>query len=467
MFCPCALNLSYRLSALLVCSVVQFGLWAQADTASYDFSKFRFPDINRRALDLGGSLNGAYFDDSNRPDRTSAERNSGRQDFSAIYSHFINRDKLQALRSMSLNQGFTVDKEQLIRPASTVFSRNTSLKTEFSASAQNRYYYRPDRYYGADWLLNASYNYFEQKATNILTSGIAAYGYALSIPLRIGKGRIEPIDDVFLAKFMTDDMRANGVLQAPISQEDLFALGRVMAHARNQRIFDFRRQRLYELERLHEWFGAAGLTDTDNFLYFSTLTDNWIYGFNNVRFAGKRLSVGLEPVYNYSASSRNTPFIRYSLGLIAGYEYEKPLNQYWQLGYAAFMRLGYQGSNVEFPIVLLENYFARGSGQLSLGYYPNSRTRLNLTAGIEPTYRVNAQPILPVEASHTLFLVFSNIQLRADYFLNFRTRLLFDFNLRHSWSDAPFLPPQVNDALGINNSTLNVFGGVRLLYSLF
>jgi hypothetical protein len=78
----------------------------------------------------------------------------------------------------------------------------------------------------------------------------------------------------------------------------LFELGQLMAGARTRRIFDARRQRIYELTQIGQWFMDKNLARNGDLPYFTTLSDNWLYSFFNERCAGSRFSIGLSPGVN-------------------------------------------------------------------------------------------------------------------------------------------------------------------------
>ncbi|MBX2929949.1 MAG: hypothetical protein KF852_19095 [Saprospiraceae bacterium] len=432
---------------------------AQSDTTTYNYAAFRFPDINRRALDFSMDVAGsANASETRGTFPISLSSGNFSQNLSASYGQFINNERLQALRSVSLFQGFSDrSQETIIQNTPNNFFWQQEARLSVSSSGENRLYRSPLRYLEANWLVSVQYNFLQRRQNGpnpAIKSEMTRT--ALKMPLRIGVGRIEPVDDVFLAKFMVDDMQQNGILAAPLSESDLFALGQVMAHARNQRNFDFRRQRIYELTQLNNWFKEKGITDSGDLMFFTTLADNWLYGFSNVRSSGQRFSVGIEPFYQYisQATYRATASVRY--------EGRRPINQYWQLGHTLDISTAYGVINSPFPQNPATRYWQPGATALFLaGWFPNSRTRINGSTSLQANY------FMPQSSSDFIWIA-QRTDLAADYFLNFRTRLRANIGLQYNWSSSTsefaFIP--LENAFA-NNKEFFLNGGLSLFYSLF
>lgn len=432
---------------------------AQSDTTTYNYAAFRFPDINRKALDLSMDAAGTANSSETRGEfPISFTSGNFSQNFNASYNQFVNNEKLQALRSVSLFQRFSDSSQKAITQNDpNIFSREQNTGLSIFSSGENRLYRSPLRYLEANWQASVQYSFLHRRQ-NGPNPAIKAETTRtmLKMPIRIGVGRIEPIDDVFLAKFMVDDMQQNGILAAPLSENDLFALGQVMAHARNQRIFDFRRQRIYELTQLNNWFKEKGITDSGDLMYFTTLADNWLYGFSNVRSSGQRLSAGIEPFYQYISQSS------YSATASVRYEGRRPINQFWQLGHTLDISTTYGVIHSPFPQNPATRYWRPGVSALFLaGWFPNSRTRINGSSSLQANY------FMPQSSSDFIWIT-QRTDLAADYFLNFRTRLRANIGLQYNWSSsrAGFIFVPLETAF-INNKEISLNGGLSLFYSLF
>lgn len=454
---------------LLIFFFFPFFAWAQSDTTTaYDYSLFRFPDINRRALDIGGNFDGnaGRFGNSGL---ISNLQDGIRQDLGGSYSHFVNNAKVQALRSVSFNPSLRWSKHEFPQLFVPEKVRLFEVNANFQTFSYNRFYISPSRFLEAGWDVFGFYGRRDVKSSVDPPQLSENVNYTVRLPLKFGVGRIEPIDDVFLAKFMMDDMFENGVLQVPVLQDDLFELGRVMAHARNQRIFDFRRQRIYELTQLNNWFASKKAGDTGDLLYFTALTDNWLYAFRNTRFSGKRFSVGFTPYRVFSENNEDSPIFTHGINFEALYEKQRPANQFWQLDHSLTFIAGYGHRNRDYFAGSRLSWFSLSVAiEGEAGYYPNSRTRMSARAGVAPGYYVNASALQPAGINNEVFEINAQTGISMDYFLNFRTRLSAGVSTTYNWSDGPallgvpsfsFIPQKL--------SQFWLSGRLGLIYSMF
>ncbi len=454
---------------LLIFFFFPFFAWAQSDTTTaYDYSLFRFPDINRRALDIGGNFDGnaGRFGNSGL---ISNLQDGIRQDLGGSYSHFVNNAKVQALRSVSFNPSLRWSKHEFPQLFVPEKVRLFEVNANFQTFSYNRFYISPSRFLEAGWDAFGFYGRRDVKSSVDPPQLSENVNYTVRLPLKFGVGRIEPIDDVFRAKFMMDDMFENGVLQVPVLQDDLFELGRVMAYARNQRIFDFRRQRIFELTQLNNWFASKKIVDTGDLLYFTALTDNWLYAFRNTRFSGKRFSIGLTPYRQFSDNNEESPTFTNGINFEALYEKQRPANQFWQLDHTLAFAAGYGRHNRNyFNETLLSWFFLSVTAGAEAGYYPNSRTRMSARAAVTPKYYLNASALQPAGINSQVFDLNAQAGIEMDYLLNFRTRLNAGFSTVYNWSDGPaFFGVPTFSFIPQKLSQFWLSGRLGLIYSMF
>lgn len=415
----------------------------QAQAPDYSYEDFRFPDIDRKALELETSMNAS----STSPTGT-GEHWGFRNSLTATYSRFRNLEKIQAFEQYSLHERFSARRSQLHQSAPD--RRVVHLSGDLNAYKEYRYYYKPNRFYEYRLTGAANYNYARTDNLSLNTRDVTQSGaVSAGVGLFTGWGRLEPIDDVFLAKFTLDEMQAAGLITENISQEQLFSLGQRMAFIRNQRIFDFRRQRIYELEQLDDWFKEHTELDETSILFFTTLTDNWLYGFRNTRFSGWRISLGLEPVLLWQRllGSVNVSNARFDYSLAGIAERHRPINQFWQREYQLSAGVGHFFRETDIPGVILrfEPYLQASTGW---GWYPNTRTRVS-SRGV-----LNYSPIIDPDNFSPAYVnrFISSLQFDADYFINFQMRL------------SGFI--SLDNTFGFSER-FSMSGGVRLIYNIF
>ena len=108
-----------------------------------------------------------------------------------------------------------------------------------------------------------------------------------------GLGRIEFAEDALLANWMLQDLQAAGVT-TDYSSEDVKALATTITDIIGNRIFDFRRRRIYELKQLQQTLLERGITQEESFELFAILNDNWAFSNRATLTHGNRLAYGLQ-----------------------------------------------------------------------------------------------------------------------------------------------------------------------------
>ena len=113
--------------------------------------------------------------------------------------------------------------------------------------------------------------------------------------LGLGKGRIEMVNDAQMALFILNDLENQGLIVNKGSREQQYAFAEVITDINNQRVFDNRRKRIYELQRIDSFIKTSGLSSTTDIRHFTTINDNWIYAFNPLRQHGNQWYVSINP----------------------------------------------------------------------------------------------------------------------------------------------------------------------------
>ena len=448
--------------ALLLLAAPKAAHAQAAEDDDYDYAAFRFPDIDRRALMLDFNLQGSGTTRATSwaMPRQTSQGHRFTENLNLEYSRFRNLPRLQALETYFFSNSLRVSTEK--QSAFNIDLNTFSSDLAVGASSQYRYYHQAVRYLGLE-LWGEVRHGFSRRDNNTISDRFRANEVRAELrpQFQYGWGRIEPIDDVFLAKFMAEDMLENGLLSESLSQEQLFALGQRMAFVRNQRIFDARRLRIYELTEIDRWFKEEGLAGAGDILYFTTLTDNWLYAFRNTRFAGSRFELGVRPglFYRYRINrdfeSDNREL---SLNGSARYERHRPLNQYWQAvstaetGLERIWQRGDLVGNGWGPYLLLSQRY---------GFYPNSRTRLDASAQLRYSY----SPDFPELTRDDYHALDASLFFVADYFVNYQFVIRGSISAGYLWnrSQTELFPP-------FNVLMENQFSyraSVRFLYAFF
>ena len=422
--------------------VALFLLWcnmAISQDNAYDFAAYKFPNVNRVALDFNGFLDGSY---SKYDSPTVGLKQYGlRTDFTIRLSTFKNDEKSQKFSSTLLRNYLIIgeEKEIVFSPglSTTVSSRKygENLKfLEFGLIANLNYY-------------SSSYNSNQQSKS--FRSGTA-------IPLKLGKGRIDPISNVFLANFIAEDLLEQGVVKYALTQDQLFSLADQIGELNNLRIFDFRKFRVHVIKSLNEWaIKNLDITDEKQIELFTTLTDNWYSSITGTRSNGSVNSFVILPFYDLNKDLQSGISYDNLFGVELFYEFikQKPASRSFQentslqVGIHAGQNKGsFREEKVLRPFIQYGKSFE---------YYPTSRTNFN----VSPTIGLQARF---TDYEDTFLDDFSKVTANArctfgiSQQLSMQTRLNAYFNIQYIHS---FKETNQNDgnhiyALTTNNNYL-------------
>lgn len=393
----------------------------------YDYSRFRFPDVKVKGLNSTVNLNGNMFDYKNKP----LDFNTGSINYSLNGSYFLftNTNVQQKTDRVYFNHSFDYNK---YFPNAIILNQDKTLKSrnaQFSISKQqvNRKYSNTEgamfgiqnKFFEFDHNIRASYRDTYNKSEQFEYKQ-NTYNVFATLPVKIGYGRIEPMNDLFLAQFLMDDLLNSGLITSNFAEDQLFELAQLMSSVRNQRVFDFRRANIYQLTEIAGWLEKNNIPQ--NIKTFTTLSDNWQYAFENTRNHGKRISLGLVPwvdytSFNYSNSS-DIKETNYGVGLQAEYNVSKAVSQFVQRDLYFGVAQHYQNTkdNRQTNITNLQAAF-------SYGYHPNSRTTIALTPSVD-YYLLDFK-------DHAADL---KLNVSASYFINNRARINFNFGIGYNVS---------------------------------
>ncbi|MBK9256220.1 MAG: hypothetical protein IPM42_12090 [Saprospiraceae bacterium] len=450
-------------------------LWSTFTTGiigqSYDYKKWLFPDVDRKALDGTFNLDAQiYSSESVFPQAIVLKQRNVSNYISLFYNRFYNTRKFQKTEEYFFSNSFNIASGG---PENNIKTQSF-LTPRFYYANNTKVYKASGNYFGYLPLGSIQYsNYtYDDGSNNKYLSG------TLGIGLELGAGRIEPTIDLFNAQFLMDDLIASGVLSEDLAEKKLFELGALMATNRNQRILDFRRLRVNQLNNLGKWLMEQPEISQSNPILVSTiLADNWNYNYFNTRSAGFRKSVRLTPKVQYWKQYEiELSALKYEVDLSSEIYYSKPLSQKSQFE-SAFIAggtilmdrfLGELGFDDPWFNYLYSSIF------IKYGYFPNSRTVVSTLGVLRGIYGKSNGGQLENNS-----LIQPALKCEFDYFLSYQLRLNanvgYYFNLR-SENEFNFLSPtrfnhEINSphsSVSLNDFRTNSFDfNIRLAYSFF
>ncbi|NBH89904.1 hypothetical protein [Parabacteroides distasonis] len=373
------INLGIGLLALGVSSA-----WAQ-EYKVYDIGTYRLPDITRNELDFSLHSEGS-FNDYTGTDGVGSFLGG---DFEVSFNRYRNARSFRGTHNAAVS--FSGDYNK------TIFGEK---RGDYSLGL---FYSNSSRFYGDDY----EGLFFETGgAASFSMAGDKIFGaveeeerntfkkVTLSIPLRVGKGRIERVEDARQAIYILENLSKRKVLNRKLTDEEIDEFARLISTVKNKRFFDARLRMIDEVTAVDSFLVRSGALTSGGASYFTTLYDYWMYGDLFKRKSGTEISGGVRPGFVYDASDSPDPsFHRNRLkeaSILAdiSFDYEKPLSLYWQNSASAYLSGCYSRRDEQIKDHLYneleykrDDYAARLGGRYAFGYYPNSRTNINL--GIE------------------------------------------------------------------------------------
>ncbi|MBN1949637.1 MAG: hypothetical protein JW801_00435 [Bacteroidales bacterium] len=456
----------------LLCLLVTVNLSAQTSTITYDLSKYRLPDLKRQTFEMGFNLDGSGEHRSSLGENPSTGYSSASRlsDYtfgtfiSPRYTIYRNTRKLQMYQSLSLglhllDYGRSRDINEYNSLNATPYDEQ--FQREMSNSA-NTYYQGTLREFihgelfleqglGLGWTYFKHNRYSETldsmgEVQNDILNSESQHMIQPDIELLVGWGRIERVEDARLAVYILDDLAKAGILAREAEQQDVQALAEIISKLQNERFFDARQKKIWELQQLDSAIQALGLVEGSEIVYYTLIQDNWDYAASPVRESGFQIAGGLttnpyllkrnslreanyftlDSVDIYESTNTNWNF---ELGGIIRLTYQKPINLYWQATIENTLQL-YKGNYLtiynqtaqgevrdeEDQLVTVDNLY------LSLGYYPNTRTSVHFYSSNSFLLRLEDKTM----ATRKELNVIASLGMSANYY--FSPQLSFNFN---------------------------------------
>lgn len=314
-----------------------------------DYSQWRYPEVKIRALQL----------DNNYSGRVTKFLESGRDFFSnSDASINVNFSILKNSKTIQNNKDYGARVDFSDQHIYYQFSYGQDYRKFFSERDPKGFFYelRPQ--------LNM---YYEKREQNVHSKSING-----NLGLYLGKGRIEPMRDIFVAQFMLDDMVAENLLDSTYQRDLVVELANIMILTRSQRVFDSRMARKYQLKTICDFLVTKGLASSIEM--FNVVNDHWFNTVYNNRSVGEKISFGLASniEHDYNDNGSRPPTSRKSglLGLHFDYQNTKPLSQFWHREIKATLSAAQDPASF-----LSRGYSARC--KIEYSYFPTTRTSFN------------------------------------------------------------------------------------------
>lgn len=369
---------------------------------SYNLGSYKTPDIKRSSLDFQFDSHGEFTTNQFYKDEYQLNGMVNTKFKNYVNNRrFIGEQVVDVEFQGNSSFGGTTDSNK---------SRSFSLNTLYSNSS--KFYNSDNSFFKIGG--NSSFMFNIDK-----TGSVALYKslqFNISPQVGFGWGRIEPAQDARQAVYILDELSKKGVITTHLSDDEVNRFAQVISTVKNKRFLDSRQHLIDEVSKVDSFLVYNGYVQESGAKYFTTLYDYWMYGCSFSRKAGSEISAEINPWYNYK---NQYTYNRWNdiKGISAriSYQYEKPVNIYWQRSAYASAGLTYSHNRLynEFDGIS-DTRMASVAGGYSIGYYPNSRTNLNL--GLD-------ESVLLIDEDKIHYRAVTQLVLSAYYYISPQFRL--------------------------------------------
>lgn len=503
-----------NLKAMILLSTITFMFFGNL-TAQEQFrlSDYKNPDYKWKQLDIGFALGGNNIFNRQEIERGSTDEklfNRFQSSFDVNYYSTKNSGSYQGYQDIGLGGTIWSDwiNDKNVTDGLGDKEQNNYQDFDLDARTVNRFYNSRKQFVEIDLDLvcgmfhsKDKYSADQEEFPYLYKTKDLSYQLSVSLPLLIGKGRIEEVQDARLAVYILDDLVNSGDLKRAPTREETLAFAQFITQTKNQRFFDSRIRKIAEITAIDSFLTVLDLKAQSDASYYTLLNDNWDNSNGPVRKTGGRFSIGVVPdidltVSRYELFYRDTITIgdpvriesysqkrdnrtdSWGLDAVTGYIWEKPTSLYWQhtvnadLAYSLYHKqidnkiydrdtlTSEEKSRLDSPNLKLEiGYF--------IGYFPNSRTNVRL--GINSSFnqywgdeKINDDP----EKDVGKIQVDNRLYLSCYYYIS--QQLRFSFHVSSLYSFVKKNQELPNDEFG-KEKTHNLQNsiGASLTYSIF
>lgn len=465
-----------------------------AQEPTFKMSDYKLPELDYRTLStrvgLRGYTNNEYspkMDTLINQNEYDTKSSSNYGDVALSYYHYINSETLQRNVYASARLDFNNSKNNSKSEYELYERKSKSYSSFLVYDLEDRYYFKPNEFFGLNArFLYDSDNYHYYRFDDYSNSDFfykdddnrTSNDFSLDLEFKYGLGRIEDVKDARHAYIILDELSKASSIAKDYNNEDILELAKLISELNKERFFDNRHKQIYIYEQLDSFLVDNGYISDGDIKYFTILSDTWLYGSEQRRLDGSRLSFSVSSDINLIFSSLNqtdyrpnsyyvydpifdtivrveeqekTKYLKegynefYNLQGGIEYEYEKALSIKWQHSISSHLKggmmLGSINSDTESDDIVVDSVDYRLKNpnldfafEHGIGYYPNTRTSLSCN------YFVNYAQVFYPSSSDFLNIKGQGLRvgtnLSAYYYISPKMRLSANWNLSYEWQNS-------------------------------
>ncbi|MCT4637347.1 MAG: hypothetical protein N4A72_06530 [Bacteroidales bacterium] len=340
------------------------------------------------------------------------------------------------------------------------FTNEEKGSNDYEESALNRMldvygdhlrYFTSNKFWGLSYRLSTNYSEYTRTDNNPVgnLNGNKAktendyFRIYFSLPLSVGKGRVEDVSNAVRAMFMIHQLQKAGYISGDITDEKITNLADKLVKLENTRFFDSRIKRMDDFVAVDSLLREEGLVTSRKASYFAELSDQWMYTLPRVN-SGKKLYTSFEPAIRYrnvhtefddeSLHVKNNPATLLFHQTVT-YEYYKPVNMNLSWGYIVYGGAGiYAGNNKKEKddSYVIPDIFLRTVGKVK--YIPSTRSKFEAEANVKYTHFFDF--IEGGDNNNKGYLITSGISFNGYYYLSPRIRIQGTTNLAYNFTKS-------------------------------
>lgn len=377
------------------------------------------PDITRKSLDFELNSDGKYNKYATKEYGDSETMDLNGQ-FESVFNHYQNTRKFIGTQKVYLNLTGDLDKK-------SNESKTSMFRIYLGYENSSKFYFNKlfIETGGKALLSNIKRNQPDYGSRTTSIEG--------SIPILVGTGRIENVTDMRQAIYIVSSLSKQGILKQHISNEKMMEFAQVISTVKNKRFLDYRKHLKREIATVNSYLVDNGYITDLSSDYFTTLYDYWLYGGLFERKSGLEFKGGLQPhgYYDFNRHTYDSKSTNIGLNALLNIEYENPLNLYWQNSASLNLTGGISKYKSKYDDDKEDEQKQKSwalGGSYFWGYYPSSRTNINIGIIEEYSWARIKQDDYDTFYRKTLS---SMLRLNFYYYISPQVRLKAEGNIRH------------------------------------
>ena len=477
---------SYKLisiAVLLLLTRIVSGQYSNINLSSY-----KLPDIKLDRLDASFNAGNSLSSNRFRPsysDSTKTFSNTIQGTANIDYYHFRNTERYQGSYEVTGNLSLN----NYNNKPDNASQKSNSSYINFVASSDNRFYNSNLKFIEADPEISvystAITNHTKQSTGSTTDVSTGYFTANFSVPVSVGTGRIEPVEDMRLAVYILEELNKAGRADSIQPENVVVEMAKVISKIKRQRFFDTRLRKIRELNVIDSFLVANKIVSKNDIGYFAVLNDQWDYAAAPARSAGFAFNLGLDDYISLNRSHSKTIFDvlppinseytanTFFIGAFAQARYEKPVNLYWQSSFSLRASYGFEfmrNPNEDNDIVnKSDSKVIMSTLAYSIRYLPDSRTSVGLNFSgnyIGTNSDINTPGSISPHEKQTDNQFVVNTSFNMYYYLSPQLRIQLNamlyYNTHSTFNDAGFMVD-----LKSTENNLRQSSSIVLTYSFF